>query len=249
MLIPRLRRKVEILSINMTYGSDIFVVGYPKSGNTWFQNLVAGIVYGVDLERAQDSLIQELVPDVHFKNCYKRHSDIMFFKSHKLPVPEYKRVVYLLRDGRDVMVSYFHHLLALGRNPDLLKMVRDGEGLDLPKWHFHVQQWFSNPYNTQMIVIKYEDLMKDPIQELTRFCAFVGLPGDASLLREVSAKASFTNMQRRERLFGWADTRWPKDKSFVRRGVVGSFKDEMPAEVLAEFLRDAQATLKSCGYI
>ena len=31
---------------------DIFIVGYPKSGNTWFQNLVVGAVYGMDPRRA-----------------------------------------------------------------------------------------------------------------------------------------------------------------------------------------------------
>src|SRR5260221_237037 len=43
---------------------DIFVVGYPKSGNTWFQDLVAGVVYGVNPAHAPPSLAHALVPDV-----------------------------------------------------------------------------------------------------------------------------------------------------------------------------------------
>src|SRR5437762_10919798 len=95
--------------------TDIFVVGFPRSGHTWFQNLIAGVVFGVDPEFAHDSLIQDLVPDVHYKHVFKRHGPTAYFKSHALPMKEYRRVVYLLRDGRDAMVSYWHFLSALSQ--------------------------------------------------------------------------------------------------------------------------------------
>src|SRR5262249_35078508 len=85
---------------------DIFVVGYPKSGNTWFQNLIASLVYGVTTEFTPDTLIQELVPDLHHKRYYRRFRIPMFFKSHDLPTPAFRRVVYLIRDGRDAIISY-----------------------------------------------------------------------------------------------------------------------------------------------
>jgi len=32
-----------------TTPSDIFVVGHPKSGNTWFRYVQAGLIFGVDV--------------------------------------------------------------------------------------------------------------------------------------------------------------------------------------------------------
>jgi hypothetical protein len=32
--------------------SDVFIVGYMKSGTTWFRNLTAGVVYGLNSEYA-----------------------------------------------------------------------------------------------------------------------------------------------------------------------------------------------------
>src|SRR5438105_2547577 len=78
---------------------DIFIVGYPKSGNTWFQNLVGGVVYGVDPKLSPIALVQELVPDASSRKYFRRNATPMFFKSHSLPCREYRRVVYLLRDG------------------------------------------------------------------------------------------------------------------------------------------------------
>jgi hypothetical protein len=78
---------------------DIFIVSYPKSGNTWFQNLACGVVYGVDPRLAPSTLVHDLVPDLGYQKYYRRYANPMFFKSHSLPRADFRRVVYLLRDG------------------------------------------------------------------------------------------------------------------------------------------------------
>ncbi len=244
-----IRSEIGLAQMGEFHSDDIFVVGYPKSGNTWFQNLVSGVIYGADPEYAPDTLVQELVPDVHYKRYYKRFRTPMFFKSHHLPSPEYKHVIYLLRDGRDVMVSYFHHLTVLkGEKIDFLKLVQDGDGLFPCKWHEHVEAWLSNPYNARMIIIKYEDLKKNPIVELQRFCAFVGKERDNPFLELTAKKASFEKMRQKEVSDGWDNPKWPKDNFFIRRGQVGSYRDEMPLDVLEAFNHDADDTLHKCGY-
>jgi Sulfotransferase domain len=228
---------------------DIFIVGYPKSGNTWVQNLIAGAVHGVDLELAPDSLVQDLVPDVHSKTVYKRYSSPVFFKSHALPDPQYRRVIYLLRDGRDVMVSYYHYLSALQKDSiGFLELVQMREGLFPCQWYEHVQQWLANPHRAEMLILKYEDLKKNPLQELLRICAFAGVTRSTSALERAIQKASFAAMQKREITSGWDNARWPKDKLFVRRGEIGSYRDEMPPEVQEVFLRQARGVLQQTGY-
>lgn len=236
------------LPIAQTEPADVFIVAYPKSGITWFQSLVAGAVYGLDPEQAPDRLTQDLVPDVHYKSCYKRYRTPTFFKSHHLPRPEYRRVVYLLRDGRDVMVSYWHHLRALGRDDLDFREMIGGAGLFPCKWHEHVGQWTANPFGAEMLLIRYEDLHADAARELARFCEFVDEPRDAGELALVAAKCSFAAMRRREERFGWDNPAWPKDRPFVRRGITGSHRDEMPPDVQAAFLADAEPTLRRHGY-
>jgi hypothetical protein len=76
----------------------------PNLGIPGFQDIVAGLAFGALPEFIPPLLVQDLVPDVFAAPHYKRYATPMFFKSHALPTPDYKRVVYLLRDGRDAMV-------------------------------------------------------------------------------------------------------------------------------------------------
>ncbi len=228
---------------------DIFVVGYPKSGNTWVQELVAGAIHGVMPEFAPFSLVQDLVPDVHYQPWYKRHSTPMFFKSHALPTPEYRRVVYLLRDGRDAMVSFLHYRQALEhRTFNFLEFVTNDALTPPCKWHKHVEAWTANPFKADIITIRYEDLQDDPVRELQRLCKFAGLQRPLWLLKAAAQSARFQTMQSKESVQGNYSTVWPRDKLFRRRGLVGSYKDEMPAEALEAFLRDSAQTLRQCGY-
>jgi hypothetical protein len=229
---------------------DVFIVGYPKSGHTWFQNIIAGLVYGVDPEYCPDSLVQELVPDVHYKRFYKRFGTPTYFKSHALPRPDYRRVVYLLRDGRDAMVSYFHFSrVQTGGAADFRQMVMTGKHAAPYRWHEHVEAWLANPHGARMLVIKYEDLKANTVRELARFCAFVGLDRHASVLEAVAARTTFDQMRAKEVRLGWDDDRWPRGEFFVRRGQVGSHRDEMPADVLRLFLEQSRETLAKHGYL
>lgn len=244
----------EYTPIRQSRPEDIFIVGYPKSGNTWFQYLISGIVYGADPELTPDSVVQELVPDVHAKQHYKRFATPTFFKSHDVPGPEHRRVVYLLRDGRDAMVSFHHYIrVCLHPNVPLLEFVQNvrnwsGQG----PWSEHVESWLSNPFRAEMITIRYEDLLEDTVRELRRFCAFANIQPARGHLESVAARATFAKMRQKEiNQNGWANgshASWPRDQFFIRRGQKGSYRDEMPAEVLDAFMRDAGATLSKCGY-
>ncbi|HTQ50192.1 MAG TPA: sulfotransferase domain-containing protein [Candidatus Acidoferrales bacterium] len=212
------------------------------------QCLLAGLVGGVDAARCPDALVQEIVPDVHDHAGYRRYTRPVFFKSHHLPRPGYRRVVYLLRDGRDAMVSYFHHYNALFPAVDFATLVRTAPGLP-SRWHEHVEAWLANPHQADLLVVKYEDLHGDPAAMLKKIAGFAGVQAaDSDLARAVEA-ASFPNQQKREKTLGWEDPRWPKGRLFVRRGEIGSHRDEMPPEALGLFLAEAEPTLRKTGYL
>lgn len=229
--------------------NDVFIIGFPKSGHTWCQNLVGEALYGFTTEPTPGPLLQDLVPDIHYRTCYKRYRSPMFFKAHALPAPEFRKVVYLLRDGRDAMVSYWHFLKAMEHKEiDFLHLVNTGEGVFPCKWHDHIRQWRSNPHNAQILEVRYEDLKSDTVGQLGRILDFAGIARDKTQIERAVQRSSFESMQKREKERGMEHPQWQRDKLFVRRGQTGSYKDEMPENVQAAFMAEAGALMRELGY-
>jgi len=242
-------RNLRVSPIDQAEKTDIFVAGYPKSGNTWMQYLLAGVVYGVDTVFSHDSLVMDLVPDLQDRPFYRRYSSPMFFKTHFLPQARYRRVVYLLRDGRDAAVSLWHYMRATtGNDQYSLHTAITSRDKIFGVWHEHVDAWLDNPHKSEFLIIKYEDLKLDAEKELAKIMDFAHLVRTKEQIAKAVADADFFKMKAKEQTQGFDAPHWPKDKPFVRRGKVGGFRDEMDEASLILFNKISGHALRRAGY-
>ncbi len=238
--------------ITDTLPGDIFIAGFPKSGNTWMQSLVAGLLFGIDTQYLSDHLAQEIVPDVHIRKLYKRFSNLNFFKTHHLPKPHYKKVIYLVRDGRDAMVSYYHFNKQFHPDIQLKDMIIEGKEVFPCSWHMHVRQWRSNPYGAEVMHLRYEDLLSEPLKQLKAVCSFAGIERDDDLIKKVISGNTFEKMKRKvEDYGGIGHVSWKgkKGSEFFRKGITGDYKREMPAELLDYFNERSREELNYFNYL
>src|SRR5215469_1564735 len=91
------------------FPDDIFLVSYPKSGNTWTRFLLGNVLNPT--ERITFANVEHKVPDIHAqsKKGLLRTPRPRLIKSHECFDPRYRRVIYIVRDPRDVAVSAYHY--------------------------------------------------------------------------------------------------------------------------------------------
>jgi len=88
---------------------DIFLVSYPKSGNTWIRFLLGNLLNPE--ERITFANVERKVPDIYAKSrqALKKMQAPRLIKSHECFDPRYRRVIYIVRDPRDVALSAYHY--------------------------------------------------------------------------------------------------------------------------------------------
>jgi len=235
----------------------VFLVSYPKSGNTWLRFLLGNYLTNNTCDFTNAHLV---IPDIHLNYECSGSSEFnnpKFLKSHKQFTADYEKLIYIVRDGRDVAVSYYFHMQKYGQideNVPFLKFLQgfnsgmlDGCGL----WSEHVMSWTGHS-KSEILVVKYEEVCKDPYTQLRRCLEFADIPiKDDSIASSVEV-SSFENMQALERKqhdsFIGLKSSNPSIR-FVREGKVGGWKKLFSDELLASFIEVHGHALEKFGYL
>jgi hypothetical protein len=129
---------------------DIFV-SFFKSGNTWTKFLLGNLL-NPGTSVAFES-IERTSPDIYqFQyRDYAKLSSPRVIKSHECFDPRYRRVIYIVRDPRDVAVSLYHFLRKIKSIDDTFPLATyasewfvRGKG-SVRTWREHVGSWLLNP--------------------------------------------------------------------------------------------------------
>jgi hypothetical protein len=141
----------------------------------------------------------------------------------------YRKAIYLVRDGRDVAVSYYYTLIRRGMyegefGPFLRLFL--GGGVDgYGPWHEHVESWLDSPLrqSESLLVLKYEDLLQDPVGNLSEAVDFLGVPVARERAEETVARYSAERMRKQERHSRFHEKQSRRDILFVRTAESGDW--------------------------
>ncbi|HVO63598.1 MAG TPA: sulfotransferase domain-containing protein [Terriglobales bacterium] len=217
---------------------DVFLVSYPKSGNTWTRFLIANLLHP-DREVGFGNL-RELVPDPG--STKQREFDRLprprVIKSHRSYRPQYPRVIYIVRDPRDVAISQYHYQRKIGRISDdhtleqfITDFVAGRSCRHLGSWAENVVSWVSTRNgNPGFLLLRYEDLMADTAHELARVASFLNISADATRLSRAIERSSKDKMRESEKAQGHLCTLTNSrpDLPFVRAAKTGQWKSDLP---------------------
>lgn len=252
----QIRRKVARRRfVNSIRPSDVFVVTYPKSGTTWLGFLIANVLKTDPQEQLDLRSFVKYVPDINRVYClggslrnFEMLPDPRFFSVHAPYDPSFPKVVYLLRDPRDIAVSYWHHRRLANPDFDLSMnefIVRDDHWRS--RWDEHVTEWLLDHKHPALSVVTYEQMHQETGGVLKRVLDFSGVRYTSADIKRAVEASRFDKMSKVETKFGWEGF-VPERGRFVRRGQVGVWKDELDKESLRVLEEKYSKVMCEVGY-
>jgi hypothetical protein len=168
-------------------------------------------------------------------------------KSHECFQPQYPRIIYIVRDPRDVAVSFYHHNIKVGNIADdyaleqfVPRFINAEFDSKWGSWGDHVLSWLRlREGSPNFILLRYERMKQNPEMELARVAAFLQSCSfraiDASsekLLRaiDLSSPERMRDLEKQQAA-EWVLTKQTRsDKPFVRSAKAGGWISQLPKQ-------------------
>lgn len=265
----RLRRKYY------HWRADMHLLSFPKCGRTWLRLMLGRLIeeqFGVhtgnslqlhklgDRRRGIPSILASHDFQVIRSGVRKRELD-----TDKTRFAG-KRVLLMIRDPRDTIVSFYHHKTLRERSFDgsISEFIRqDFDGLSTIIDYYNV--WAENRHIPSALeFVRYEDLRTDTMNTLRHVAEFAGItsPRDETLQQSV-AEFEFDRMKKMEAQgqLGEGHTKRPADPNVTnsfktRAGLIGGYRQELCEsdlryvdEMVLRRLDDFYASYKTRGNI
>ena len=256
---------------------DIVIATWAKAGTTWAQQIVSQLVFGgaegIPVFDISPWVDMRLIPREEVLGLLESQQHRRILKTH-LPVDalvmsQRARYLYLARDGRDVVWSFYHHhssmteqfFDALNGIPglvgpplgppttDVVQYFHDWLDRDgYPCWPFwsHVQSWWDLRNLPNVMLVHFNDLKRDMPAEIRRIAAFLDIPIDESRFPDIVEHCTFDYMKANaEKLSQMLDDTMFEGgmPNFINKGTNARWSDMLSAEDIEKYERAAAANL------
>ncbi|KAF5285100.1 hypothetical protein FQA39_LY16789 [Lamprigera yunnana] len=188
----------EIINKFEVRDSDIYLVGYPKSGTTWTQEMIWLIANDLNYMGAEEDILKRcpiLELPIYFENEEWLYGEELMTRLDKMPSPRCIRthlpwqllpeqikngsknpkIICVFRIPEDVCVSFYHHnVLVRGYEGSLDQFCRlflAGRTLCGPFWKWMLGIW-QQRHNSNVLIITYENMKKNlagTIKDVAKF--------------------------------------------------------------------------------
>lgn len=221
----------------------IWLASYPRSGNTFFRILLKQL-YGINTptvyvgaDYTAFEVGKDLVGHVAVEWTIDEMAakpEVLIVKTHRRAPEEYP-AIYLHRDGRDAIVSYARKKSKNTSYHSVLKELITTSESSTGTWGQNVLHWL-NRDSGNTVFVSYEELIANP----------------ESVVEQTLSKFNFiTPLQRLDQNAPTFEDLHTINSQFFRRGVIGSFKDEMPDELHKLFWQQPEhhEAMQLLGYL
>jgi len=243
-LLDRIRYNFQL------HENDVLVSSYPKAGTSWLQGIVSLIYNADDLEVTAKKPIDNRVPFLEFTGrgkapvldvienqgpprLIKTHLPARFFRSHENMMNKKSKTVYVMRNPKDTLVSYYHFYRmneyfgcfqgTWSEFFDLFKARQIGLG----DWLDMVLEWWNYRDTYNIYFVKYEDLQKDHKGGIRSIADYLEKSLSEEQLNKIVELTAFKSMKHEMK---GVDGLKDEISSFMRKGQIGDWQNYFTKE-------------------
>jgi len=242
------------------FPDDIFLVTYPRSGSTWSRFLFGNLLYRD--QAVNFANMDRLVPQIDDHPDRVLRSLPRVLKSHECFDPRYPRVVHIVRDPRDVAVSFYYYNLKVRVLPDgypldefvdrFLDARITGWADRLGNWEDHTLSWLrTRQGKSNYCLIRYEDLLADPVGELAKTAPLLRMDLPSERIERAVHLSSAAQMRslEQQQWKKWSTTKHTRqDILFVREAKSGGWRKHLSESSISKIEDAWGATMQELGY-
>jgi len=152
--------------------------------------------------------------------------------THSLYNSRFPKVIYLLRDGRDVLISYYYHFIKFHEYSGQLYDFIVNDRIRKIEWNEHVKSWLlRRSPSKNLLMIKYEEMLYSSYELIQKIIDYIGLKHtDAQILKAINS-SDFNKMKQIENEKGLGFTKEGDiNLKFVRKAAPGEWKQVLGQE-------------------
>jgi hypothetical protein len=242
-----LKKAIRPLVATMRYRGvetrDVLIASYPRSGSTWLRFLLYEVLVGRSPNWQE---VNNGIPYVGWHRDAPRllPDEARVIKTHDKKRGPCERVVYLVRDPRDVVLSEYRLSLRGGGRrqlDDFVAAAAAGKTSPFGSWSDHVEHWLGgNSAGTDNLLrLRFEDLRADTARTLQNVLGFMRATVDPDAVEQAIVNNSLSRMKEKEdRAPADEVKKTPTTHRFVSEGSVKGWRKKM-TEQQAMLIEDA----------
>ena len=235
---------------------DVLLASFPKSGNTYVRFVLANIISLTDRdgETIDFQNLHTIMPEIGKHDLRETWPHAVLprvVKTHDRYSRIYAdadRVLYVVRDPRDVLLSYYNYLSFRKGGPrfDSIMDLASDPDEGIPAMNAHLDSWSER----DPLMVSYTDLMTAPVPTFSRILEAWASPVDDSVLEEAIERSSPENMRKLEeaRSRPGVEKNFKPGHRFVRKASVEQWRTDLDPEVCALVGRLASPVFAELGF-
>jgi hypothetical protein len=250
----RLRMALTWLRHRGLEPADVFHAAYPKSGSTWARFVLFEVLTGKPAGFRQTTALMPGIIGNQAKAVRPLPDGGRFIATHEDYQKEYRKAIYVTRDPRDIVLAEYAFYTALDYYHDTLDrfldeflLTKNCSVYGYGPWHRHVSTWLNSPIagTDNLLVMRFEDLKKDPLSGFARMVKFLGVEANLDKIQRAIENNTVQKMRDKE---DKEPVRSSIRGRFVRQGAVRGWISKLTPEQVLRIENHAGEAMKRMGY-